>query len=176
MGIDSAKFTRLIKDFEAALGPGMRTPEYREEVVRWRKAVFQKVERFDEDVVRKALDSLSDSAEKWLPPAGAILAACEDAAKKPVERQKPKSRRMTHQCITCTENSALRDLAAILPYEAAHVGCPITQAICPMCAKHFQQVNPIIGSLMAARPDETVGWTAWHKGYLICEKCAEGGD
>jgi hypothetical protein len=175
MGIDQKAFIELIKDFEASMGPGPRTLEYRDEVKRWRKSTFDKIEKFDEDVVKRALDTLSDGGEKWLPPAGAILDACREAVEPVTKNRRAKIYKPAHH--ECGERAkpslALNELQWISIYEADHILCPgDIQATCPACgAEHLEY--GLFQDIINRHPEETKLWNPRFKGLMLCESCSK---
>jgi hypothetical protein len=146
----------------------------------WRRAVYESVKVFPEEVVEEACRRVSESTP-YLPSRHDIHQACvavlEERGDATPERLHPKFNLEPHQCRACTSSSstAFRLLAAVLPYEADHVCCPVERATCPRCGKRFAAVSPVIRELIEAYPEDTVGWREVHKGLLLCHECENHG-
>ena len=160
-----------------------RTDEDREFWRHRRAGIFQAVERFDVEVLRKAfaaiVEASQDDEKAYFPTVPEILRACREAT----EADKPKPqvvwRRFKPADHTCSlikpkQTTALGMLATMSPYEAAHILCPgDVPATCPLCGKRWVVVG-IFESIQKSYPaDDTSDWTPNFKGMMTCDECEE---
>jgi hypothetical protein len=88
----------------------------------------------------------------------------------------PKYEPVAHECAKAKPEpgEALRLLAIISHYEAAHVLCPgPIWSRCPNCGKPGEpSVHPTIELLKHQFPAETKDWNPLTKGFMLCDECS----
>ena len=169
------EFTERMTEFESSRKLGEEEREKHNREVRWRVA-FRKLEKYTDSEFKSAIDTLLET-NRFLPALLEIVEACEEAREASAPIKVPERRdypREDHKCAKRKDppSDALRQLAAIAPYEAAHVFCKgKIRATCPACgARHLD--TAILEGIAKLFPAEQVkGWNHYFKGWTLCPDC-----
>jgi hypothetical protein len=170
--IDKEQFRIHILKLELSCQPGRFMDE--ESLSIRRQAVYDRLAKFPEETVWKAMDQLAVESD-YFPSLKQIYETCLEFSEheKPKERLRPPPPVTAHVCVPSEPNLALAELARIFPEEAKHVSCPVQQCTCPKCGKLHQARHPLIELLMGKYPEATQGWQPWVKTSLLCKECAK---
>ncbi len=178
-----AECLKEVKKLESAL---LRFPPHthddQEFWDRRRMAIFEAVERFGVDTLRQAFRRFAEAGGEQgygFPTVPEIVAECTAVASdgEPAEQARRTFPRFAHACAKQAAqcSPALLTLAALWPYESAHILCAgEIPATCPECGVRHVELGAF-DALIDAHPGDTGGWTRYFKGYLLCAACAKKG-
>jgi hypothetical protein len=147
---------------------------------------FQDLQFYPLVVFKKGMQEALAKNPTYFPTAAELKAGCETV--KAVQQAKgsiPRKRYDEGEHANClvhgkpqVVSGPRRQLCELSSYEGGHVLCPgVIRPVCPECGQYQEPWhNPLILMFIEKFPTETAGWSAWHKGNLLCERCAPGLD
>jgi hypothetical protein len=143
--------------------------------IRW-QSLFRRIQGFTSREFSAAIESLLDD-NKFVPARMEFVEACEEARESLTPIRAPERKTFPleeHRCAKRKEppSDALRQLAAIAPYEATHIFCKgKIHATCPACGARHLDTAILEGIAKLFPADQVKGWNTHFKGLTLCPDC-----